>query len=182
MPYQFDYDWFSVHIPLMDRLLSPFKGKPARALEIGTHEGRSATWLLTHILTHPESRLLCIDIFEQPVLRANLQESGASSRVEVRIGRSSELLHSSDLLPDSFDFAYVDGSHSSCDVLEDAVNVFRLIRVGGIIGFDDYEWDDPQFNQHGTPKPAVDAFVHCYAHKLAVLERGYQVWLQKVTE
>jgi predicted O-methyltransferase YrrM len=180
MTYQFQYDWFSVHIPLFQRLLGEFAGKPANALEIGTHEGRSATWLLTNILTHPQARLLSIDIFEQHVLRENLREAGAELRADVRIGYSRDVLHS--VPPATFDFAYIDGSHWACDVLEDAVTVFRRVKTGGLIGFDDYLWDDPAFNLHGTPKPAIDAFLSCYAHKLAVLEKGYQVWIRKLAD
>ncbi len=59
---KFTADWFSSHIPHWERLLRPLAGQPIQALEIGSYEGRSAVWLLQEILTHPESRLTCVDI------------------------------------------------------------------------------------------------------------------------
>lgn len=180
MAYSFKHDWFTVNIPFFQRHLTGFASAPCQALEIGTCEGRSAVWLLQNVLTHPASRLTCIDICKLPVLESNLLETGASDRVDVRIGRSREIVP---LLPDkAFDFAYVDGSHSSCDVLEDAVFSFLKIRVGGIIAFDDYLWDDPKYNQHGTPKPAIDAFIDCNKHKVQVIDQGYQVWIKKIAD
>jgi predicted O-methyltransferase YrrM len=180
MAYKFVYDWFSPNIPVFRRILEPYSGKPCKVLEIGTHEGRSTTWLLENILTHHDSRILCIDILKEEMLEHNLGETGAPWKVELKIGPSRDILT---VVPASeYDFAYVDGSHHACDVLEDAVLTFRKVKVGGIIGFDDYLWDDPNFNQHGTPKPAIDAFLACYAHKVEVIENGYQVWIRKLAD
>lgn len=180
MAYHFEYDWFSGHIPRFTRLLGEFKGTPATGLEIGTHEGRSCVWMMKNILTDAGSKLITVDAFEQSVLRSNIEECGCLDRVDVRIGLSRDVLPT--VARGSIDFAYIDGSHWSCDVLEDAVNVFRLVRVGGVIGFDDYLWDDPSFNQHGTPKPAIDAFLLCYSHKVTLLEKSSQVWIRKENE
>lgn len=66
MPLQFTSDWFSQHIPVWTDVLRDLRGKPhLHFLEIGSYEGRSACWLLENILTHPGSRLTCIDIFNQ---------------------------------------------------------------------------------------------------------------------
>lgn len=180
MQYEFAYDWFSPHIPVFQRSLEHLVGKPCAALEIGTHEGRSATWLLDNVLTHPDARLICVDLFEQPNLASNLAATGAAGKAQVRIGYSHDILRG---LPcNEYDFIYVDGSHWACDVLEDSVMAFRAVKVGGIIGFDDYLWDDPMFNQHGTPKIAIDAFLQCSAHKVEVLEHAYQVWVRKLSD
>jgi predicted O-methyltransferase YrrM len=175
VPYSFKYDWFTVDIPFFEKNLARFSGIPFQAFEIGTFEGRSAIWLLQNVLTHPTSRLTCIDICRSPVLDSNLFESGAASRADVRIGPSREIVP-------SLDFAYIDGSRSSCDVLEDAVLTFPKIKVGGIFAFDDYLWDDPRYNQHGTPKTAADAFIDCNKHKVEVIDRGYQLWIKKTSD
>lgn len=180
MDYDFSYDWFTPNIPTFRHCLGAFANCKVYGLEVGTHEGRSATWLLDNILTHPGARLLCIDAEEQPKLANNLMATGQNYKVDVRIGYSRDVLAS--LTPYLFDFAYIDGSHWTCDVLEDAVLAFRRIRIGGVLGFDDYLWDDPRYNQHGTPKGAIDAFLACYAHKLEVIEHGYQVWMRKLAE
>jgi hypothetical protein len=40
----------------------------------------------------------------------------------------------------TFDLVYVDGSHQAPDVLSDSVMSFHLLRVGGLMIFDDYLW------------------------------------------
>jgi predicted O-methyltransferase YrrM len=175
----FQYDWFSVHIPLFERHLLSFKGIKCSFLEIGTYEGRSATRLLENILTNADSKIVCIDLYKQSNLDFNLKETGAESKVDLRIGYSRDIIIQ---LAGDYDFVYIDGSHWSCDVLEDAVLAFRKVKIGGIIGFDDYLWDDPLHNQHGTPKIAIDTFLSCYAHKIEVIEHGYQVWLRKLSD
>ena len=47
----FTQDWFTYNTPLWSRLLAPLVGRPIRALEVGVFEGRSAVWLLDHVLT-----------------------------------------------------------------------------------------------------------------------------------
>ena len=71
------------------------------------------------------------------------------------------------------------------DVLEDAVGSFRLAKVGGIIGFDDYRWNDVAISRlGGTPKPAIDAFRKIYRKHFEVLTewRCYQFWIRKLSE
>jgi hypothetical protein len=53
----------------------------------------------------------------------------------------------------------IDGCHWTANVLEDAVLAFPLLKPAGIMAFDDYLWDDPECNQEGRPKEAVDAFL-----------------------
>lgn len=178
MGYHFEYDWFSPNIGVFEKHLARLKRTPCQVLEIGTHEGRSTTWMLENILTHPDARIVAVDLLQQPNLWDNLIESGHPAKVELRIGVSRDILPT--LPASAFDFAYIDGSHWPCDVLEDAVLTFRRMKGGGIMAFDDYLWDAPAFNEHGTPKVAVDAFLACYAHKLELLEQGYQVWVRKI--
>ncbi|MDR2875820.1 MAG: class I SAM-dependent methyltransferase [Methylobacillus sp.] len=88
----------------------------------------------------------------------------------------------------SFDFVYVDGSHTAPDVLSDAVLSFALLRVGGLLVFDDYLWAmgarRDRENALDTPKPAIDAFANIYHHKLVVLpdEPLRQIYMEKVAE
>ena len=61
------------------------------------------------------------------------------------------------------------------DVLTDAVMAFPLLRVGGIMAFDDYLWtveakgeENPLF----MPKPAIDAFANLFLRKMSVMRGG----------
>jgi Methyltransferase domain len=178
--YTFTADWFSGNNPSFWKHLKALQGTACSILEIGCFEGRASTWLLQNIATSPDSHLLCLDCNDQPLFAANIRQAGGEKRTEFRRGISRETLRT---LPfASCDFIYIDGSHGSTDVLEDAVQSFRLAKPGAIIAFDDYLWNDPQHNQEGVPKPAIDAFLTLYAQKIQLLESGYQVWLRKLTD
>lgn len=63
-PYRLTYDSFSSRIPQWERNLQRFVGIPnIHFLEIGSFQGHSACWLLTHVLTHESSTLTCVDLF-----------------------------------------------------------------------------------------------------------------------
>ena len=84
-----------------------------------------------------------------------------------------------------FDFIYIDGSHQAPDVLADAVLGFKLLRVGGLIVFDDYLWSETM--PYGKdplrcPKPAIDAFVNLNFRKLQIITAPlYQLYVQKLS-
>jgi predicted O-methyltransferase YrrM len=148
-------------------------------LEIGCYEGRATVWLLENIATHPDATIKCIDIAEQASFRQNILAARSPEKVRLEIGRSQNLLR---LYPaNAFDFVYVDGSHETVDVLEDAVLSFRLLRRGGIMGFDDFKWKDQAFPD-ATPKLAINAFLSIYGRKITVLMKDYQVWIRKDEE
>lgn len=80
------------------------------------------------------------------------------------------------------DLIYVDGDHRAAAVWEDAVNSFRLCRVGGLIVFDDYLWRKGEFPPELTPLPAVDRFLAEYRARVKVVKKGYRVTVRKVAE
>jgi predicted O-methyltransferase YrrM len=175
--HQFSFDWFSWKIPLFERHLAHLKDMPCSMLEIGSFEGRSATWLMENIATNAASRLLCVDLYEQPFFWSNIEASQVRERVALKIGPSSEILRT--LPTAAYDFVYIDGSHDAVPVLEDAVLGFMLAKPGAIIAFDDYLWDDPNYVHVGTPKASIDAFTNIYALQIDILEYGEQVWVRK---
>ena len=85
-----------------------------------------------------------------------------------------------------FDFIYIDGSHEAPDVLADAVLGFRLLKQGGILGFDDYWWHEELPGGRDpirTPKIAIDAFTNIYCRKVETLwHPNYQVYLRKIAD
>ncbi|OWK38609.1 class I SAM-dependent methyltransferase [Fimbriiglobus ruber] len=183
----FTEDWFSYNVPVWERILAPFKGRPVSALEIGVFEGRSTVWFLDHVLTHPEATLTWVDTFGggaehmamdlnglEARFRANAARFGA--KVCGHVGRSQDVLRG--MKGEPFDLVYVDGSHEAADVLADAVLAWPLLKVGGVLGFDDYGWKGmPEAVQR--PAMAVDAFLGCMKGKFEEIHRGYQVWVRK---
>ncbi|XWK91334.1 MAG: class I SAM-dependent methyltransferase [Phormidium sp.] len=186
--YQFSQDWFSWNIPIWQEYLQKFANLASlHFLEIGSWEGRSTCWLLDNILTHESAEITCIDIFEdnqEGCLKTieerfdfNIACTGTPEKVKKKIGRSQEVMRT---LPLNFyDVLYIDGSHVASDVLTDAVLGWDLVKVGGIIIFDDYGFNlTDQPNQ--SSKVGVDAFLTAFHDKIKVLHQGYQVIIEKL--
>jgi len=189
--YRFSYDWVTPHADEWARDLEHLAGKPGvRALEVGCFEGQSACWFLDNVLTHPSSRLICVDPFAVPMgsvlLRYfegyfdhNIAASGASDRVTKMIGYSQVVLRA--LQPASFDLIYIDGSHKVGDVLQDAVLAWTVLRSGGVVMFDDYALvDDVAAGlQARAPGRALDAFIGLVGSDATVIRRDWQLVLRK---
>ncbi|WP_223738232.1 class I SAM-dependent methyltransferase [Corallococcus sp. AS-1-12] len=183
--YRFSSDWMSNCEAEWRETLAPLMGAPGvRALEIGSFEGRSSLWLLENVLTHPTSRLTCVDLFQGDAAKRfdeNLAASGAADRVEKRAGLSGVVLRQ--LPPEPvYDYIYVDGSHEAYDTLEDAVLCFRLLKPGGIMTFDDYGMATAQLANYDSidrPDIGIDAFVSAAARHLKVVRKGFQLTVRK---
>jgi predicted O-methyltransferase YrrM len=153
-------------------------------VEVGTYEGRSAIWFLENILTHPSSSITCIDLFDGPY-DATFDHNLATFAGRVRKLRAPSQLALRSLEPWSYDFAYIDGSHTAKDVLLDAMLVWDLVKPGGIVIFDDYGWAGLNEELTGdafTPRIAVDAFLHVLEPYIEIVHKEYQVIVRKRTE
>lgn len=176
----FTNDDFSDKINVFKKYLSPFINTPVNFLEIGSCEGRSAVWVLSNILTHPSSRLYCVDPLDHEKIetrfRHNVQEYG--DKVTLVKYKSERALLTAAVRNRSYDFIYVDGYHESKETLEDAVLCFGLLKNGGIMIFDDYLWS-PKKDLNSTPKLAIDSFLNCYKKYINILQVGYCIVIQK---
>lgn len=177
--YLFSTDWFSRRIPRWERRLAHLKDKPIKALEIGSYEGRSAVWLIENILTNPESTLTCVDVWNDRDVESrfdhNILTTGHSIKVKKTRAESHRALRWMPM--DYYNLIYIDASHEGLNVLEDAVLSFRLLKKHGILIFDDYLWKSEKRNV--LPKPAIDAFLSMYAHRIKVLHIGYQAIIRR---
>ena len=181
--YSFSSDWFTPNVPEWSAALAHLKGKPdVSYLEVGLYEGRSAIWMLENVLTHPTARLTGIDVFPDNLEErwlANLEQSGAAGKTTTIKGFSQAELRKLPL--DSFDAIYIDGSHTADDVLADAVLSWDLLKSGGILIFDDYEWrEGTHLPEELRPHAAIDAFITAYRNEIEVVHRCYQVILKKI--
>jgi len=193
--YQFTQDWFSGNIPVWEHYLKPFINlSELQVLEIGSWEGRSTCWLIDNIMTHESSRITCVDTFEGS-LEHNSYESSYIRSIEERfdfniartqclekvqkiVGKSSEALRNLPL--NSYDLAYIDGSHVASDVLEDTILVWSLVKVGGYIIFDDYLFgflEHPEWNT----KIGIDAFINVFKDKFRIVHKAYQIIIEKTS-
>ena len=179
----FEHDWFTVHIPVWDRLLAEFEGRAARLLELGSFEGLSACFLLWRL---PDAHLTCIESFDgyfaTPELEQRFEGNVAvvdASRVRKLPGKTRDMLPRLIEERAAFDFVYVDASHFALDVIVDAALSWQLLVPGGLIVFDDYALDhgDPLL----TPGVAIDAFLQLVESQSERVDAGGQVALRKAS-
>ena len=194
--YTFTSDWFSFNIPTWQIYLQQFINQPnLTVLEIGSWEGRSTCWLLENVLTHPSATITCVDTFEgsfehqsydpdyikslEDRFDFNIQRSGASEKVKKIVGSSHQVLKG--LPANTYDFIYIDGSHLACDVLIDAVLSWPLVKVQGLLVFDDYDFRFPNQPNQNT-QIGIDAFVSSFSPKIEIIHKGHQLILRKLAE
>lgn len=185
-------DWTSRFFASWAALLENRRHEPLQVLEIGSWEGRSAIFFLRYL---ENCRLTCIDTFQGspehaerekwrealPLIEERFDANVAefSDRVEKLKATSAEALARLAQDQRRFDVALIDGSHHRDDVLADAEGVWPLVRPGGIVIFDDYEWNFP-IEPQAHPKLGVDAFLSARPGVFEELERGYQVIVRKL--
>jgi predicted O-methyltransferase YrrM len=188
----FSTDWAASHFFAWAELLHPLRQKPVRVLEIGSWEGRSALFFLNYL---PLSRIVCIDTFggniehhQDPYFaelapkaegQFDVNLAAFTDRVEKIKGSSTTVLPQLGISGRRFGLAYIDGSHMAADVYSDAVLTWSMMEPGGIVIFDDYEWD--LMNQETErPKLGIDAFLAAIDGRYRELQRGYQIVIAKV--
>ena len=185
-------NWFSVTADkYFVEYLLPLAGSPLKCLQLGAYTGDATEWLFKHVLTHRDSTLIDVDTWEgsdeglhkamnwfsvEDVYTTRHQELISSGRLKKRKETTDNFFQSLEG-SQSFDFIYVDADHEAASVLKDGLNALYRLNPGGILAFDDYTWSSGK-GSWANPKPAVDAILNCYSHKITILDIGAQVWLR----
>lgn len=177
-----------------ENILSEYKGKDNLSfLEIGSFTGDSAVYMLENILTSPSSKLFCIDTWAGSLEHAGeLKEKFIMGDVEKRFDERIEpfkdkvykfkttsqewLLNNRS---NTFDFIYIDGDHTASTIISDAILSWDLLKVNGILAFDDYEWTHPDGDQF-APKLAIDGFLNVFNPYIEIINRGWQIWIRRI--
>lgn len=193
--YRFNVDWWNnVCNNFLDgpAFMKRFVDVETNALQIGCFEGMGTVWMLDNILTHENSRLIDIDPFYsdgdlaganfdtvQKLYYYNLAECPTSYKHKIIVGRSQDVL--STLPLNSFDLIYIDGSHFAKDIIIDAELSHKLLKVGGMMFFDDYGWGEEQGKfSSDKPKWAVDEFLEKHKGEYKIIDIHYQAVIEKV--
>jgi predicted O-methyltransferase YrrM len=204
MTFEFTNTWFpGVARQNWEYFIPQFN--PKYILEIGSHEGQATCYLIEALSKKHPLEIHCIDPwqnydelpdedmsviegrFDKNIL---LAKSRALHNVTIIKRKEQSDIGLSRLLVEGkrnfFDFIYVDGSHKAPEVLLDAVVAFRLLKIGGLMVFDDYIWheyDPSEIDLFRCPKPAIDAFVNLNWRKLKILSAHlYQFYIQKISD
>lgn len=172
-----------------EKFLEPYKGHTElQFLQLGAYTGDASVWLLKNILTDKSSHLTDVDTWEgsdevahdsmdfKQVEEAYDYQTRGFKNVTKFKGTTIEWLKAAPF--DYYDFIYVDADHTSPGVLIDAELSFLSLKSGGIIAFDDYQWDQgrgPVLN----PKSGIDTFIWRHQKELEIIHIGWQVWVTK---
>jgi predicted O-methyltransferase YrrM len=143
-------------------------------MEIGTFHGCNVLSVAETYAKHPSSKLYCIDPWEDyneyPEYQGNQKTNyeiflknvaRAPYMEKINIHRGYSHIEVPKLPDDFFDIIYIDGNHEPEYVMEDAVISIRKLKKGGILIFDDYDWDGPRL--------AIDSFKACYQKQLTII-------------
>ena len=167
---------------------------PVRILEIGAYRGEATAWFLRNLCGHAESRVYAVDTFEgsaeytdtnfskvEQAFQASICATGRQARVvKLKMLSYQALLQLNTEFNRQpyFDVVLIDASHEAADVMMDGVMAFPLLKVGGVMIFDDYKWEK-LVQAYYRPKVAIDGFIDVMRPYVRVLKRGWQLLLEK---
>lgn len=83
------------------------------------------------------------------------------------------------MTPASCDIIYIDGDHSAPAVLTDAVLSWPLLKEGGILIFDDYQYKLEERSPEKSPRISIDAFAASFGDYIDTLHVGSQYIIRK---
>ncbi len=174
----FTQDWFSHNIPNFQKCMEVIGEKRSHFLEIGSYEGRSTCWLIDNLQN--DGSIVSIDPFpnmpdvEQRFLE-NIREAVGTTKIIPVLMKTKSYSALSQLIQQQqqFDFIYVDGDHDPATTLTDAAMAWGLLRQGGVMLFDDYEY--PQ----EPTKCGIDGFLMGFVGKYDLLLKNYQLAVVK---
>ena len=174
-----------------EKFLTPLAGQEGlKFLQLGVYTGDASVWMLQNILTSKDCLLLDVDtwqgsdedahksmdfseIYEFYKERMKPYENIRSSR-----NNTYNFLMSNSERGNLFDFIYIDADHTTVGVLMDAELSFPLLKLGGIMAFDDYTWG-ADMPPELTPTLGIDLFMARHEGEYETLVVNEQYWIKK---
>jgi predicted O-methyltransferase YrrM len=160
-------------------------------VEIGSFEGRGSILLHRYLCSNSNSKLYCIDPFDDEYVKGNqkmafwdhackgqLQRFSNNTKSYSKIitlqGTSDDMICK--LKDKSIDFVYIDGDHSPEQVYKDAVNMFPKMKKNSVILFDDYLW----VMNNIVTAIGIDKFLEEYNGRYELIFKRYQLAIRVI--
>ena len=160
-------------------------------VEIGSFEGIGSILIHDTLCNNESSQLFCIDPFDDEYVKGSKEMSFWNSACKGQKERfHHNTKHYTKIIPmqgysdemflklddSSIDFVYIDGDHSPEQVYKDACAIFKKMKDGGIILFDDYLWVMNKI----TTQLGIDKFLAEYSGKYELLLKNYQLAIRVI--
>ena len=176
-----------------EQFLLPEAGKPGlRYLQLGCFTGDASVWLLDNVLTNETSNLLDIDTWQgapnepiqtqmdfEDVFTTYKNKTEKYSNVGFFRSTTQDFLLEPTIKDLQYDFIYVDAHHTSASAFLDSELAWPLLKSGGILAIDDYEWQHPDGVEIHAPKLGIHMFLDRHEGEYTELVRNQQVWIRK---
>ena len=189
-----DYpNWFEVTAKQnFEKHLLPLAGiYNLKFLQLGAFTGDASKWMLDNILTGSYSKLTDVDTWEgsDEEVHKSIDFNEVIKIYRKRLNNNapvvpfaettiSYLLDTARPRSYTYDFIYVDADHTTVGVILDAELSWPLLKSGGIMAFDDYEWGS-NLPMHLRAKPGIDLFMLRHDGEYELLTKNQQVWIRK---
>ena len=171
----FSQKWFLNNFEIFTFFLPKDKSLKFDYLEVGCYEGLSSFYVLSEYksvnaffldiwdMPNPNSKTLSHNfgliekVFDQNLSGFDFKKMKNDSVISMR-KLLKENVH--------FDFIYIDGSHNGEDILSDAIEAFKILKVNGLMFFDDFlQHDDNRILQSYV---GIDKFLSLYSDYLKI--------------
>ena len=178
-----------------EQFLTPLAGETDLSfLQLGVFTGDASVWLLENILTGKNSELLDVDTWMGAPNEPIQEQMDFDDVYETYLSKTQDMpiaVHrrtTTDYLLDhdtalmrasAYDFIYVDAHHTSASAFLDSELSWPLLKSGGILAIDDYEWSHPDGIEIHAPKLGIHMFLDRHVGEYEELVRNQQLWIRK---
>jgi len=172
---KFSNKWFLNNFEIFNFFLPKDKNKKFDYLEVGCFEGLSSFYVLSEYnyvnaffldiwdLPNPNSKTLSNDFDSiEKAFDENLSGFNFIKIKDDSVTSMRKLFKQNK----SFDFIYIDGSHNGEDILSDAIEAFKILKIDGLIFFDDFLQYDNSRNIQSYE--GISKFLSLYSNYLKI--------------
>ena len=165
------------------------KDREYRILQIGTYTGDATEWFLNNrnVVSIDD-----VDTWEGSLELAHetIDFSEVEKHYDSKFSNDNRInkfkMTSNDFFffkknTGKYNFILIDGDHTASQTAIDGLNAFQCLEVGGIMAFDDYEWNLGKGSYY-NPKDGITAVLNIAHDYIRIMDLSYQAWIEMVYE